>query len=185
MTLRFRLSMLYRQQVHRTLLFLSRTYRESSVLQDRLNLETSSHTSTKAKLALSEGELASARSQIQSLTIAAQRASEDAARFRDERDSAREQALEAREAGVRPMQDLADWLAQGQPRRPIFGMAPAVEPEPMQEGPIGAVRGRAVAQEGTRQEFAVSMKELAEIQARQRRDRAAAMADVHLDGEPS
>ncbi len=177
----------YRQLRHRFLKWASPTYRESSDLQYALNCETSSHTSTKAELALSLQELASARSQIQSLTFSAQRASEDAARFRDERDSAREQALAAREAAVRPLQQVMDWQAQGCPRRAIFGTAP--DPEPVEappEGPIGGVRGRAVVHMENQQEYRVSMADLQAIQSRQRVAREAAQQAIHLDeGQPS
>jgi len=176
----------YYQFVHRALKLLSRTYRESSDLLYSLNCETSSHLTSKAELALALEKLATARSQIQSLTISAQRASEEAASFRDAAERAREHALEAREAAVRPMQQLADWQAQGCPRRAIFGTAP--DPAPVEEpfeGPIGGIKGRAVVRRENESEYRTSLKDLQEIQTRQRARRAEAMAAVHLDETPS
>ncbi len=168
------------QRIHRLLKTISRTYREASALQDRLNIETSAHLTTKAKLALSEQELASARSSIQSLTFGSQRASEDAARLRDERDIAREQALEARADAAQVYQKTMDWMAKGQPRGGIFEPSPAVPED--REAPVGAGswKGRAQAGSETIRDWNA---DLSAIKQRQQSRRAEAMQPIHLDAE--
>ena len=183
MTFSFRLALKWHQFVHRFLRILSRTYRESTDLEYRLNLETSSHLTSKAELANAQARLAAQSAQIQSLTLAASRGAEDAARYRDERDVAREQALAAREAAVRPLQQVMDWQAQGCPRRAIFGTAP--EPEPVLEMPEpgGLIHGRQAAKAASAAGYQTSMADLKEIQARQRVAREVAMQAIHLPAE--
>lgn len=175
-----RFSIWFAQRRHRLLLWLSPLYKESSILNDRLQLETAAHITCKAKLAIAESELASARSQIQSLTIGSQRASEDAARFRDERDVARAQALEAREGAAQVYQKTIDWLAKGQPRGGIFEPSPAVPED--REAPVGAgaMRARGLAGAESVKDWRADLQE---IQQRQRAARAMVMQPIHLDGE--
>ena len=185
MSLSFRIALRWHQFVHRLLRALSRTYCESADLEYKLNLETSSHITSKAELANAQARLATQSAQIQSLTIAASRGAEDAARYRDERDTARGQALAAREAAVRPLQQVMDWQAQGCPRRAIFGTAPEPEPEQVLEMPEpgGMIHGRAAAKAASAAGYRTSMADLKEIQARQRAAREVAMQAIHLPVE--
>ena len=182
-SLSFRLALKWHQFVHRLLRTLSRTYRESADLEYKLNLETSSHITSKAELANAQARLAAQSAQIQSLTIAASRGAEDAARYRDERDTAREQALAAREAAVRPLQQVMDWQAQGCPRRAIFGTAPESEPVLEMPEPGGLIHGRAAAKAASAAGYRTSLADLEQIKARQRAAREAAMAPIHIPAE--
>jgi len=166
MTFSYRLSLRYHQFVHRLLLILSRTYRDSSTLQDQLNVEISLHRTAAAKLSISEAQLADARTQIQTLTISARHAADDATRYREERDESRIREAEALRLAVNKLDGVVDWFALGGPRQPIFNkeFTPVPAPEKPEQTSFGGVSARSIVRESTRQ----FLKEVEETQRRQR-----------------
>lgn len=143
---------------HRLLCLLSSVVRNAAQTSLDLAIARQDLATRNSELSRAQRELAEARAQLQSLTAAAQNSQDLSARLRLDLDRALQEALEARKGEVRASQCVADWLAQQQTRRPIYGVGP--EPSASSAVSSSGLHGRMHARDFTREATAKVIREL-------------------------